>query len=196
VTDAEATGRPEHKPMLEASQTRSYVVAPICPAGRLIGFLHADRYPDRPVDLVDRDVLWTFAQGFGRIYERTVLMERLRAQRFHIQGTLDLAETIASTLASAEIELGRSPRDEEAIPAPGDVVIEAPGGNASIDELVTTREREVLAMMVMGHANSAIAEKLVIREGTVKSHVKHILRKLGAANRVEAISLYLEVNDR
>lgn len=196
VTDAQAIGPPAHQPMVDASHTRAYVLAPICPAGRLIGFLHADRYPDRTVDLVDRDALWAFAEGFGRIYERTVLMERLRAQRFHIQGTLDMAETIASTLASAELELGRSPRGEAAVLEPGDVVMEAPRGNPSIDELLTSREREVLAMMVMGQANSAIAEELVIKEGTVKSHVKHILRKLGAANRVEAMSRYLEVGER
>jgi DNA-binding NarL/FixJ family response regulator len=45
--------------------------------------------------------------------------------------------------------------------------------------------------MMIGLNNAAIAERLVICEGTVKSHVKHILRKLGAVNRTEAISRYL-----
>jgi len=57
--------------------------------------------------------------------------------------------------------------------------------------LLTTREREVIALLVTGQANSAIAERLVISEGTVKSHVKQILRKLGAVNRSEVIARYL-----
>ena len=43
--------------------------------------------------------------------------------------------------------------------------------------------------MAEGRSNSRIAEQLVISEGTVKQHVKHILRKLGAGNRVEAVSM-------
>jgi DNA-binding NarL/FixJ family response regulator len=42
-----------------------------------------------------------------------------------------------------------------------------------------------------GRTNGQIARQLVIAEGTVKSHVKHILRKLDAANRAEAVSRWL-----
>nr|WP_239005033.1 helix-turn-helix transcriptional regulator [Mycolicibacterium sp. CBMA 360] len=42
--------------------------------------------------------------------------------------------------------------------------------------------------MVTGASNQEIADQLVITEGTVKSHVKHILRKYGAANRAQAIA--------
>jgi len=38
--------------------------------------------------------------------------------------------------------------------------------------------------------------RLFISEGTVKSHVKHILRKLGAANRAEAVCRYLRTQAR
>jgi DNA-binding NarL/FixJ family response regulator len=40
-------------------------------------------------------------------------------------------------------------------------------------------------------ANAIIAERLVIKPGTVKAHVKHILRKLDAINRTEAIARYM-----
>jgi DNA-binding NarL/FixJ family response regulator len=60
-----------------------------------------------------------------------------------------------------------------------------------MDELLTPREREVLSLIVSGQSNGAIAGRLVISEGTVKSHVKQILRKLGAVNRSEAIARYL-----
>lgn len=45
--------------------------------------------------------------------------------------------------------------------------------------------------MAQGQTNAAIADRLVISPATVKSHVKHVLRKLRAANRAEAVSRYL-----
>ena len=47
--------------------------------------------------------------------------------------------------------------------------------------------------MATGATNGRIAEQLVITDGTVKSHVKRILRKLRAANRAEAIARYLRL---
>ncbi len=49
----------------------------------------------------------------------------------------------------------------------------------------------MLALIAEGATNSQIADRLVIAESTAKSHVKRILRRLGAANRVEAASIYL-----
>jgi DNA-binding NarL/FixJ family response regulator len=46
-------------------------------------------------------------------------------------------------------------------------------------------------MMAQGLPNAMIAERLVIKPGTVKAHAKHILRKLDAVNRTEAIARYL-----
>ena len=56
---------------------------------------------------------------------------------------------------------------------------------------LTAREIDVLHLMADGASNAAIGEALVISQATVKSHVRHILRKLGAANRTEAVSLFL-----
>ncbi len=179
-----------HKGIVAAGETTSYVVAPIIPAGRVVGFLHADHQPSRrPVDETDRYALWAFAEGFGRLYERAVLLERLEAQRHQIHETFDLAEEMMTSLATADLELVRHPQDHRGETAPGER--DGPTPRADIDALLTDREREVLQLMVRGSANGAIAEQLVIKEGTVKSHVKHILRKLGAVNRAEAISRYL-----
>jgi DNA-binding NarL/FixJ family response regulator len=51
---------------------------------------------------------------------------------------------------------------------------------------LTRRELDVLRLIAHGDTNREIAARLVIAEGTVKSHVKRILRKLHAANRTEA----------
>jgi DNA-binding NarL/FixJ family response regulator len=55
-----------------------------------------------------------------------------------------------------------------------------------IDSL-TEREADVLRLMARGLANQEIAEKLFVGEATVKTHVAHILGKLHAANRVQAV---------
>jgi LuxR family maltose regulon positive regulatory protein len=54
--------------------------------------------------------------------------------------------------------------------------------------LLTAREMEILALMAGGASNQEIAERLVVTVGTVKGHVNHILDKLEAHNRTEAVA--------
>ena len=58
---------------------------------------------------------------------------------------------------------------------------------AIVDPL-TPRELDVLEMLAAGTSNQAIAEDLYVTLFTVKKHVSHVLRKLGAANRTEAVA--------
>jgi DNA-binding CsgD family transcriptional regulator len=185
VTEADADGR-VFRPMVEASGLRSYVAAPLMPTGRVIGFLHAD-YETAVVDELDRDMLWAFAEAFGQIFERAVLLSRLRDQREQVRRAMETVEQVLDDLASAEIELAAGPGS----PAPRRLASPTPGSR--IDSLLTPRELEVLTLMATGATNSRIAEQLVISDGTVKSHVKRILRKLRAANRGEAIARYLRL---
>jgi DNA-binding NarL/FixJ family response regulator len=57
------------------------------------------------------------------------------------------------------------------------------------DEAITAREIEVLQQIAGGNRNRDIAEKLFISEETVKVHVKHIMEKLGASDRTQAVAL-------
>lgn len=57
------------------------------------------------------------------------------------------------------------------------------------DESLTTREIEVLAQIAEGNRNRDIGEKLFITEETVKVHVKHIMEKLAASDRTQAVAI-------
>jgi len=59
------------------------------------------------------------------------------------------------------------------------------------DEGLTEREIEVLREVADGNRNRDIAEKLFISEETVKVHLKHIMEKLGAADRTQAVAIGL-----
>jgi DNA-binding NarL/FixJ family response regulator len=57
------------------------------------------------------------------------------------------------------------------------------------DEALTPREVEVLRHIAQGNRNKDIAERLFISEETVKVHVKHVMDKLGASDRTEAVAI-------
>lgn len=59
------------------------------------------------------------------------------------------------------------------------------------DEVLTEREVEVLREVAGGNRNREIAVKLFISEETVKVHIKHIMEKLGASDRTQAVAIGL-----
>lgn len=63
---------------------------------------------------------------------------------------------------------------------------------ARTSETLTLREKEVTLLLIQGHTNNEIARKLSITPATVRSHVHHLLKKLGAASRGQAIALAYE----
>jgi LuxR family transcriptional regulator, regulator of acetate metabolism len=177
------------KPWLELSDTRSYVAAPIVPEGRVIGFLHANvHYQRREVDIVDRDVLWAFAEGCGYALERTLLRDQVRRQRERIRRLLHQANELIGEIGESELALERA----ETVAA-ARTNAQLPAGGSRIHALLTPREIEVMELLVKGATNRQIAEQFVVSEGTVKAHVTHVYRKLHAANRAEAVHRYMRL---
>ena len=183
-----------HRPIADASRSRSYAAVPLIVNGGVVGFVHVDcYYQQRDLDEFDRGVLGVFAEGLGQALGRTAMIDRLAAIKVGF-------DQVAGALATAEDE-----RVQLAAPgsrgSPPLISGFAADRRGSVHEerfpistegsTLTRREVEVLRLMAAGDTNGRIARRLVISEGTVKSHVKHILRKLGAANRAEAVSRWL-----
>ena len=69
----------------------------------------------------------------------------------------------------------------------------APRADAGALERITEREREVLTLVARGLSNAEIADELVLSEGTVKTHVKHIFGKLDLRDRAHAVIFAYDV---
>jgi DNA-binding CsgD family transcriptional regulator len=179
---------------LALPSARSFVAAPIMPEGRVIGFLHADCFvARRHVDDDDCAMLRLFAEGFGYALQRTVLLERMCSVRDDVDQMTRSIAAVADDACEAWARIGPLGAAERAKP---DVRARSGAsvcGQSRIESLLSRREVEVLELMAGGHTNAAIATHLTISEGTVKSHVKHILRKTRAANRAEAVFRFTRI---
>ena len=176
-----------YRPLVIATDTNGYVAAPIAPEGRVIGFIHADCHSSgRPLEAADRDVLAAFAEGLGHATANAALRERLRREGRELGTLLRRTGEVVNGLANEGGDL--------ASPGGGDDRREAsrwpPTPSVTAPLSLTSRQNEVLRLLAEGATNAEIANRLIVSEHTVKSHIKHILRELGAANRTEAAASY------
>jgi len=154
----------------------TYLVVPVLLHGATVGLLHAGVDADQaPLDEIDLEVAELFADGLADAFERAVLRETLLHHRRSLQSAIQWIDGRLARVSSDAI----SGATGEAAPRDAD----------GVDPL-TPREAEVIALMARGLTNIAIAKTLVVREGTVKYHVKNILRKLGASSRSDAVARY------
>lgn len=176
-----------HSELVAVTNPKVYVAAPVYAWQAPVGLLHADAPTEfGDVDIAERDLLGLFAEGVGAIFERNLVLERLRAMRGAVE---EHAHKIGALANAFEDELW----DCMDLLADGDPASRAravcrPAGNIFAE--LTLREKQVLQMLATGKTNAQIADRLFIAEGTVKSHVKHIMEKLGASNRTDAVGKY------
>lgn len=115
----------------------------------------------------DEDVLEAIARGADGYLLKDMEPEELLQQiQRALLGKMVMSEAITQVLATAI----RQPQRQTL---------------STLDNL-TQREHEILALIAKGLSNKLIARELSISDGTVKVHVKHLLKKLGLKSRVEA----------
>lgn len=182
--------QPSRYAFLETLGWREYVAAPILVDTAAVGFLHGDRAPGRrPLAQLDADALQQFAAGFALVFERAVLRRRLRDQRREIRRISSWAEARSGELSDGAIELSGDRAEEQGQRTAAAEMFTEDG----LVTRLTPREIDVLRLMARGRTNGDIARVLFISEGTVKFHVKNILRKMHASNRADAGARFLRL---
>jgi DNA-binding CsgD family transcriptional regulator len=163
-------------PLAQRLGWESYAVAALAVGSTTIGLLHADAtHSGRTVDNLDGEVVGRYAEELAGVFERAVLRHTLELHRAELSAAVHWMSTRLGRLEDAAGLV--SPRNA--------------GGDARLVESLTARELDVLRLLARGNTNQAIATSLVVREGTVKYHVKNILRKLGATNRADAVARFV-----
>jgi DNA-binding CsgD family transcriptional regulator len=163
-------------PLAHTLHWESYAVAALTIGGDVIGLLHADATRrGRTVDALDGEVVGRYAEELAGVLERAVLRHTLELHRAELSAAV---HWMGSRLGRLEDAAGlMRPRGG--------------GADARLLESLTARELDVLRLLARGQTNLAIAQTLVVREGTVKYHVKNILRKLGATSRADAVARFV-----
>lgn len=193
-------------PLIRLSKTTCYVVAPLIVAGAVVGLVHADAEKSgRALTVADRDLVRIFADAIGLIRERMLLDQKMRRYRDRIDHALGsslaaidgvtrfptvLGEHLPMTEVLTDSVAERGPCREWERPIGAQVGQSSRG--SSVGNL-TNREMDVVQLLSEGASNSEIAVRLTVSESTVKSHVKNVLRKLGATNRAGATARYMRM---
>lgn len=175
-----------HPDLMKITQSHSYVAAPLVSGSTVIGLLHLDANADGdPVDEFDRSLIALFCQGAGIALERNRAIEGIAALRGDIDRNAESLKNLMEQLGHGGGATMTCERNDEDDP----LILQPPLGNDSAP-LLTRREEQVHHLVSQGLTNAQIGDRLYITEGTAKSHVKSVLRKLGVANRTEAAAVY------
>ena len=183
VDVAEAAGRTPRS-LAAGLGWSGYAVAALSAGADTIGLLHADcDGGQRALDAVDLEVVATYAGGLSGAFERAVLRHTLALHRAELASAVQWMGERVQRLGDLAGGSGAGARTAPAFSA-----------QARLLGSLTRRELEVVRLLARGMTNLAIANALVIREGTVKYHVKNILRKLGATSRADAVSRFVRAS--
>ena len=183
-----------YQPIVGMLRTRAYVASPIFVNGQIAATLHLDAYDsERELDAFDRDIAADLALSIGQALERVLTLQQLLHQRAALENLTCHTEAQLRTIAgSGELtnvamsHLTVQPDLSSLSPALQDRAAHS----MRLVHTLTRRELEVLQLMSTGATNADIAAHLVLAEGTIKTHVKRILRKLNVGNRGQAVAHY------
>jgi DNA-binding CsgD family transcriptional regulator/GAF domain-containing protein len=215
VRDAQSNPR-VHAQLLAVTHSHTYVAAPLVLRGRVVGLVHVDRNSDTgTMDDFDRDLLELLAEGLSLTLERATALADLETVRGGVEAHAAVLHELMGRLGDDQDPLGGArgratggpacDPDANAYVAVTESFLHAdaarrgpnrifdspaPAGPEAWRDELTRREEQVLRLVAEGLTNAQIAERLFVAEGTVKSHVKNVMRKLGVATRSEAGAVF------
>lgn len=96
---------------------------------------------------------------------------------------------LPNLLARIEAVLRRANRNKQVLKPENVTINQADNFNS-----LTKREKDVLLLVTQGESNKSIADKLVLSEVTVKSHLNSIFKKLSVTNRTQAVLVAMQMN--
>lgn len=96
---------------------------------------------------------------------------------------------LPNLLARIEAVLRRANRNKQVLKPENVTINQADNFNS-----LTKREKDVLLLVTQGESNKSIADKLVLSEVTVKSHLNSIFKKLNVTNRTQAVLVAMQMN--
>jgi DNA-binding NarL/FixJ family response regulator len=187
-----------HADLLAVTGSHSYVAAPLILRGRVVGLIHVDRNAETgTMDDFDRELLALLAEGLGLALERAQTCTEAEAVRDAVEGHARAVQDLVARLGQAQEPAVTAPSPPYG-PASGQAALKGRVHVLPVPRIpddswrdgLTRREEQVLRLVAEGLTNTQIAERLFVAEGTVKSHVKSLMRKLGAATRAEAGAAY------
>ena len=120
--------------------------------------------------------------------EKALIEEALQAG-----ATSYIVKNSSSEELAAAIRIAQAGQTTISRSAIQSLVQHEPSDSKRLGDDLTSREREVLALMVVGLSNAEIGRRLVIQSATVNFHVGHILSKLEASNRTEAAAVAVQL---
>ena len=149
--------------------------------------------------LQDTDGLEIIAQLNEVSPQTEIIVLTLLADKMPVLAALEAGATSYLLKDISPEELAKAVRETHtgnAILAQGVVqmLIDQSTRPENVGEDLTTREREVLRLLPNGFSNSQIANELSVSPATIRHHVSHILAKLNATSRVEAVAIALRQN--
>ncbi|HEY7015318.1 MAG TPA: response regulator transcription factor [Streptosporangiaceae bacterium] len=138
----------------------------------------------------DRSVIEALRAGArGYLTKDAGADEIQRALQQVITGQAVIDPAVQHHLVDAIAVLPAAPQGEDAGPRSGDHgAAGGAGPGRPLPNGLTPREAEVLQLIAAGLSNAEIAGQLVVSEATVKSHINHLLAKIGARDRAQAVS--------
>jgi DNA-binding CsgD family transcriptional regulator len=176
-------------------ELQHFALGAVIPEDRVLALVVVDR-DGPPVSQADEDAVQFFAHLLALSVERVFLRTRMRELGLELRHLTASAQAVMREALESPVAL---PTDYGAGPvfATPYPVTQTSG---ELRDLLTPRELQIAAQMVAGRSNREIAAELHLSPETVKGYVARVLRKLGASNRVDAVSRYLRLstaaNDR